>query len=67
LLCLKWKKGGYFSTVTDTLGAGLDFQNLRNAAACFGCGISGPTTVSLKPGTYVEHVVLNNIPGSSCT
>jgi hypothetical protein len=53
-----------------TLGnAGADFQTFAQMAdALTNCGINGPTTINIQPGTYTEHFELNGlIPGASAT
>lgn len=53
--------------VIDPSGAG-DFKTFNAAVDWLkGCGITGPVTVRVKPGTYTEQVTIPAIPGASAT
>lgn len=47
-------------------GSGADFQNISYAVkALEECGISGPVTFNITPGTYIENIVVPEISGAS--
>jgi trimeric autotransporter adhesin len=55
---------------TYTVGAAPtdDFATVADAAdAVMGCGISGPVTINIAPGTYTDPISLRTINGSSVT
>lgn len=48
--------------------SGADFPNLQTAINRLNnCGISGPVTLNIQPGTYIEQVSIGNISGTSAT
>lgn len=49
-------------------GAGADFATLTDAVnMAVSCGISAPTVFNVAPGTYLENVVITEVPGASAT
>ncbi|HPD66446.1 MAG TPA: hypothetical protein PL113_13335, partial [Bacteroidia bacterium] len=49
-------------------GSGADYANFASAiSALQSCGIAGPVTFIVSPGTYYERVVIPQIPGSGPT
>ncbi|NLE64144.1 MAG: hypothetical protein GX612_09970, partial [Bacteroidales bacterium] len=47
-------------------GAGADYISVSDAIKALSyCGISAPTTLSINAGTYIENVIIPNIPGSN--
>jgi len=60
--------GQYFINGAITTG-GNNFQSFGEATAALACGITGPVTFDVVPGTtpYVEQVLIPNIPGASAT
>lgn len=58
---------GYSGTYTVG-GISPTFPNLTAAiTALSSCGISGPTILNIRPGTYIEQVDIPVIPGTSAT
>lgn len=56
---------GITSMTIDAAGNG-DFMSFNEAVDYLGCaGVTGPTTIRVKDGTYNESVVLSAIPGAS--
>jgi hypothetical protein len=51
---------------TFTIGAtGADFASFGAALASMSCGVSGPVTFNVLPGTYTEQVTLTQVGGAS--
>lgn len=58
---------GYSGTYTVG-GVAPTFTTLTNAVnTIISCGMSGPVTLNIRPGTYTEQVNIPAIPGSSTT
>lgn len=52
---------------TYTVGAGCDYATIQSAVNSLAIGVEGPVTLSIKPGTYNETVVIPAIKGASAT
>lgn len=49
-------------------GVGADFATITDAVnAAISCGISAPTVFNVAAGTYLENVVITEVPGASAT
>ncbi|MFN3529989.1 MAG: hypothetical protein ACK417_08735 [Bacteroidia bacterium] len=47
-------------------GVGADYTTIQDAVnAINNCGISGPVTFNINPGTYTGTYIINNIPGGT--
>lgn len=44
-----------------------NFHTLNDAYNAIKCGISGPVTINVSPGTYNEQLIIKPIPGASAT
>jgi len=44
-----------------------NFQSFTTAAAALYCGITGPVTFMVAPGTYTEQVLMKKVPGATAT
>ncbi len=56
---------GFSGTYTVGL-IGADFSSLSEAVEALSyCGIYGPTTIAIQPGTYRGNVIIPKIPGTS--
>ena len=45
--------------------AGTNFNSFTDAVATLNCGIGGPITFNVAPGTYTEQIRIRKVPGSS--
>lgn len=52
---------------TYTVGAGCDYPTIQSAINSLAVGVEGPVTLSIKPGTYNEHLIIPAIKGASAS
>jgi hypothetical protein len=59
--------GGAYTINKNAPGSATNFVSFSNAAAAMVCGITGPVTFNVVPGSgpYTESVFFNNIPGTN--
>lgn len=50
---------------TYTVGIGCDYATIQSAINSLAIGVEGPVTLSIKPGTYNEHLMIPAIKGAS--
>ena len=55
------------SAPTDIITGGTNFASFADASNFLTCGIAGPVTFNVTPGTYNEQLLLDQISGTSAT
>lgn len=55
------------NTIPTDYPSGTNFNSFVEAVAVMQCGIGGPVTFNVAPGTYNEQVRINRITGASAT
>jgi hypothetical protein len=61
--------GGTYTINNNAQSTSTNFTTFTAAAAAMNCGVQGPVTINVVPGSgpYTETVIFNNIPNTSAT